>query len=136
MTRAELRGDIVILTCAVSAGIHGALVPAHFDEGAGAGFGFVAATILLAALVVWLTLRPTSALALAGAAAVFVGLLAAYALVITVGVPVLHPELEPVDGIALATKAIEALGLLAAANALKGTVTWRRPGRIAPFPSF
>jgi uncharacterized protein (DUF1499 family) len=39
----------VILACAISAGIHGALVPEHFDEGAGAGLGFASATVLLAA---------------------------------------------------------------------------------------
>ena len=58
MTLAELKGDVVILACAISAGIHGALVPGHFDEGTGAGLGFVAATVALAGLVVWLTWRP------------------------------------------------------------------------------
>jgi hypothetical protein len=111
---AELRGDVVILACAVSAGIHGALVPGHFDEGTGAGLGFAAATLVLAALVVWLTRQPESAGALAAAAAVFAGLIAAYALATTTGLPVLHPDPEPVDGLALATKAIEAVGLLAA----------------------
>jgi drug/metabolite transporter (DMT)-like permease len=116
VTLAELRGDVVILACAVSAGIHGALVPDHFDEGTGAGIGFAAATLLLAALVVWLTLQPASVLALAGAAAALAGLLAAYALATTTGLPLLHPDPEPVDGLALATKAIEALGLLAASS--------------------
>ena len=37
----RLRRDVVILACAISAGIHGALVPDHFDEGDGAGLGFV-----------------------------------------------------------------------------------------------
>jgi drug/metabolite transporter (DMT)-like permease len=113
---AELRGDVVILACAVSAGIHGALVPDHLDEGTGAGVGFAAATLVLAALVVWLTLQPASVLALAGAAAALAGLLAAYALATTTGLPLLHPDPEPVDGLALATKAIEALGLLAASS--------------------
>jgi hypothetical protein len=114
----ELRGDVVILACAISAGIHGALVPDHFEEGTGSGLGFVAATVLLAALVVWLTRSPASAVALAGAAAVFAGLLASYALAVTTGLPMLHPEAEPVDGLALATKAIEAAGLVAASSLL------------------
>jgi hypothetical protein len=114
----ELRRDIVILACAISAGIHGALVPGHFAEGAGTGIGFVAATAALGGLVVWLTLRPTSSLALAAAAAVFLGLLASYALAVTSGLPLLHAEPEPVDGLALATKAIEAAGLLAASSLL------------------
>ena len=55
------------------------------------------------------------------AAATFVGLLVSYGLAITTGVPVLHPHPEPVDGLALATKAIEIVGLLAATSLL-----WRR----------
>lgn len=114
MTLADLRIDALILVCAVSAGIHGALVPEHFEEGAGAGFGFVVATVLLAALAVALTRAPTQ-LALVATAAVLAGLIASYALVITTGFPVLHPEAEAVDGLALFTKAIEGLGLALAA---------------------
>jgi hypothetical protein len=115
------RVDLVILTCAISAGIHGALAPEHFEEGTGAGLGFVAATVLLVPLAVWLTLRPDDRRALAGAAIVLLGLIASYALAITTGVPLLHPEPEPVDGLALATKAIEAVGVAAAS-----TLLWRR----------
>jgi hypothetical protein len=115
----ELRRDVVILACAVSAGIHGALVPDHFEEGAGAGLGFAAATVALAGLVVWLTWRPASASALAAAAVTSGGLLASYVLATTTGLPVLHPDPEPVDGLALATKAIETAGLLAATSLLR-----------------
>ena len=118
MSLAELKRDLVILACAISAGIHGALVPGHFDEGTGAGLGFAAATVILAGLVVWLTRRRASLPALATAAATFAGLLASYALSVTTGLPVLHPDPEPVDGLALATKAIEAAGLLAASSLL------------------
>jgi hypothetical protein len=116
--RAEVKGDVVILACAVSAGIHGALIPGHFDEGAGAGLGFVAATAVLAAVAAWLTWWPANAFALAVAAVTFAGLLASYALAITTGLPVLHPDPEPVEGLALATKAIEGVGLLAATSLL------------------
>jgi hypothetical protein len=116
---AELRADVVILACAVSAGIHGALVPGHFDEGTGAGLGFVAATLALPGLVVWLTRRPANPSALASAAVTFAGLLASYALATTTGLPVLHPDPEPVDSLALAAKAIEAAGLLAALHLLR-----------------
>jgi hypothetical protein len=127
MSRAELEGDVVILACAVSAGIHGALVPGHFDEGAGAGLGFIAATVALAALAVWLTRQSASRPALAAAAAVLAGLLAAYVLAITTGLPLLHPDPEPVDGLALATKAIEAVGLLTATRLLRRPVALTVP---------
>jgi len=115
----NLRRDVVIVACAVSAGIHGALVPEHFAEGMPAGVGFVASTALLAGIAFALTLRPAGAPALAGAALVFAGLLVSYALAVTTGFPVLHPEPEPVDGLALATKAFEVVGLLTAVSLLR-----------------
>jgi hypothetical protein len=118
VTFAGLRTDLVILTCAISAGIHAALVGDHFQEGMGAALGFVAATVLLAFLAVVLTCRPTQ-LALVATAAVFAGLIASYALVLTTGFPVLHPEQETVDGLALFTKAIEVVGLVLAASLLR-----------------
>jgi hypothetical protein len=119
VTFADLRTDIVILTCAISAGIHGALVPDHFGEGTGAGLGFVAATVLLAVLAIALTLRPASEVAFAATVLVFAGLLVSYAAAVTTGVPVLHPERETVDGLALFTKAVEIAGLLLAVSALR-----------------
>jgi hypothetical protein len=68
---AELRSDLVIVACAISAGIHGALTPSH---------------------------------------------------AITTGVPLLHPHPEPVDGLALATKGIEVVGLLVATRLLRRRV--------------
>jgi len=124
---ADARPEIVVVACAVSAGIHGALVPEHFDEGAGAGLGFVAATVSLAAVVVWLT-RPSSRRAVLAAGALLGGLILSYVLAVAVALPVLHPEPEPVNALALTTKAVEAIGLLAAASLL------RRPV-LAPFPS-
>ena len=129
MSLAELKGDVVILACAVSAGIHGALVPGHFDESTGAGLGFAVATVALAGLVAWMTWRPASAPALAAAAVTLAGLLAGYVLAITSGLPVLHADPEPVDGLALATKAIEAAGLLAATSLL-----WRHVAVTIPQP--
>ena len=119
MTLADFRVDIVILAAAISAGIHGALAPDHFAEGTGAGVGFVAATVMLAAVVVAAKLSPGSAAVFTGAAAVFAGLLVSYALATTTGVPLLHPEAEPVDGLALATKAVELVGLLAASTLIR-----------------
>jgi hypothetical protein len=126
VTLAELRTDLVILTCAISAGIHGALAPDHFGEGTAAGLGFAVATVLLAVLAVALTRNPTQ-LALASTAAFFVGLIASYAIAVTTGFPVLHPDVEAVDGLALFTKAIEVAGTLLAASLL------RRPSLVPVF---
>jgi hypothetical protein len=127
--RADLGTDVVILACAISAGIHGALVPGHFDEGTATGLGFAAATVALTGIVVWLSGQPTSVPAHAAAAATLAGLLVSYALAITTGLPALHPHPEPVEGLALVTKTIEAVGLLAATSLLRRRValTHTRP---------
>jgi hypothetical protein len=114
---AVLERDAVIIACAISVGIHAALTPDHFAEGTGAGLGFLGATVLLTLLVAALTWRPGPA-ALVGSVAVLAGLIGSYGLAITSGLPLLHPESEPVDGLAVFTKAIEAGGLLAAAHLL------------------
>ncbi len=124
MTRgAELRHDAVILAGGISAGIHGALAPRHFGEGKGEVVGFLTATVVLALVAVALTRHPDNALPLVVAALVFAGLIASYAFATTSGVPVLHSEPEPVGGLALATKVIEAIGLLAASSLI-----WRHAG--------
>ena len=113
---ADLERDLLVLACAVSAGIHAALVPDHLEEGTGAGLGFLAAALGLAVLAVALTRRPHSTAALGAAGALLTGLLVSYVLAITSGVPVLHPEPEPIDGLALFTKGVELAGLLAATH--------------------
>ena len=115
--RFGIERDLVIVVCAVSAGIHGVLVPEHLEESAAAGLGFAAATALLAVLAVWLTLG-RGTLELVAATAVLAGLLASYGLAITTGFPLLHPGRETVDALALATKAVELVGLATAVHLL------------------
>jgi hypothetical protein len=72
---------------------------------------------VLAGLAAALTRRPSTA-ALVGAIALLAGLIGSYAAAITSGLPLLHPMPEPVEGLAVFTKAVEAVGLLAAAHLL------------------
>jgi len=109
--------DLVIVACAISAGIHGALVKEHFDEGFGAGMGFLVSTVLLAVYAVALTGAAEDVI-VASTALLMAGLLAAYAFAVTTGVPVLHPEVESVDGLALFTKAVELCALAASLHLL------------------
>jgi len=108
------RHNLLVAVCAVSAGVHGALVPEHLHEGTAAGVGFAVATALLAALAAGLVRRPESGALVAATALVLAGLLAAYVLATTTGLPLLHPERESLEGLALGTKAVEALGLAVA----------------------
>ena len=117
----------LIVACAVSAGIHAALTPEHLRDEPAAGIGFLVSTVLLAALVVALTLRPESRTAAVAAGAVLAGLLVAYAFAVTTRVPVLHPDVESADWLGLATKAVELVGLAAA---LRLAVPPRTPGRL------
>jgi hypothetical protein len=118
ITLAAAERDVLILACAISAGIHVALAPEHYDEHRALGIAFLGSAVVLAVLAVALT-RQVSPLALALGGAVLAGLLAGYLLAITVGLPVLHPEPEPVERIAVATKVVEAAGLVAALHLLR-----------------
>lgn len=125
--RAELEHHVLVVACAISAGVHGALMPEHLHEDVGAGLGFLVSAVLLAVLCAVLTLRPGSRRAAGSAAVVLTGLVVAYALAVTTGVPVLHPGAEPVDGLGLVTKAVELAGLAAA---LQLTRAGRSAGRL------
>jgi hypothetical protein len=111
--RDVLARDLLIVACAVSSGIHAALVPEHLEEGRPAGVAFAVSAALLAAAAVGLTRRVSPAL-LGATAALLVGLILSYLLAVTTGVPVLHPAVEPVEGLALFTKAVELVGVVAA----------------------
>lgn len=113
--------DLVIVACAISAGIHAALSPGHVEDGAAASGGFVVSAALLAALAVSLT-RHESVWLLAAAAVLLSGLIATYALAVTTGIPLLHPTPEQLDGLGLLTKAVELAGLGAAVHLLRPQV--------------
>jgi hypothetical protein len=121
--------NALVVACAISAGIHAGLAPAHLRQEPAVGAGFLASVLVLGALCITLTALPRSLAPVAAASLVLAGLLVAYALATTTGIPVLHPEAEPVDGLALATKAIELAGLVMAL----GLVVQARPaGLLVP----
>ena len=115
--RTEVRRAVLIVACAVSAGIHGALVRDHLAESVGLGIGFLISAVLLIVLATALTMRGGAQRTLASAA-LLAGLIVAYLFAVTTGLPFLHLEVEPVDGLALFTKSVEALGLLVALDLL------------------
>jgi hypothetical protein len=119
--------DGLIVCCAISAGVHGALVPEHMRESVVTGAGFLGATAALAVLVIGLTARPESRAVTSVAALVLMGLLVGYAIASTSGIPILHPDVDPIDTVGVLTKAVEALGL----GLLAGS---RRPVRSCTIP--
>jgi hypothetical protein len=113
-----MKSDVVVLVCAISAGVHAALAPEHFTHSAATGIGFAAAAILLAPLALLLARDPTNRPALIAAAVVLAGLLVAYVFAITTGVPLFLPDPEPVELVAVVTKVVELVGLVAAVSLL------------------
>jgi hypothetical protein len=104
----------VIAACAASAGAHAALVPQHLDAEPRLGVAFIAATALLLAVTAALIYRPTDSAVAHAARLLLAALVGAYAVSVTTGIPWLMDAAEPPDVVALATKAVEALGLVLA----------------------
>jgi hypothetical protein len=127
--RAGLNRDVLVFVCAISAGVHTALAPEHLEEHVALGMGFLLSAVLLAVLAVALTDRP-SRLNVATAAVLLSGLIVGWLLAVTTGLPVLLPDAEDVETIAVLTKAVELVGLVVAARLL--TAPGRAQGRPAP----
>jgi hypothetical protein len=107
--RASYERDAVAIACAISAGIHAALAGDHA--------AFAPAAVLLGAVTVAM-LRGGGRRTTAAAAGLLALLIGAWVLAVTTGVPLLHPDPEEVEGIALFTKTVELLGLAAALDLL------------------
>jgi hypothetical protein len=112
--RRTLTENVVIISCALSAGVHYALVPPHLEENTilGAGFAVSTALLLLAALAI---ARSGDVRVPAGATAALLGaLIVAYGVSRTIGLPVGGEGVEELDALGLATQCIQAAGLAAA----------------------
>ena len=115
--RAGLERDVLVFACAISAGVHTALAPEHLEEHVALGAGFLLSAVLLAVLAVALTDGP-SRLNVAAAAVLLAGLMGSWVLAVTTGLPVLLPDGESVEAIAVLTKAVELVGLVVAVRLL------------------
>src|SRR5215212_6493860 len=102
----------VVAACAASTGVHAALVPEHLEHEPALGAAFVAAAVLTLALSAGLAICPSSVAIASLATLVLAMLIVAYALSVTTGIPWLSDGPERVDAVGVATKAVEAVGLL------------------------
>lgn len=105
----QVRGAVAVV-CAVSAGVHAALVPPHLQESRllGAGFAMSALALGVCALVVRRRGGPVRTVA-----AVLLTVAAAYVLSRTTGLPVLIPHPEHVDVLGVLTTVVEAAAAIA-----------------------
>ena len=102
----------VIAACTASAGAHAALVPQHLEHEPRLGAGFIAATVVLLAVAFVLIYSPTSPLAALATTLTLAALIGAYAVNVSAGIPWLTHAPEDTDAMGLATKAVEAAGLI------------------------
>ena len=103
----------VALACAVSAGVHAALVPDHWAEGGPALGGAFAVYAIASAAFAMAVRRPEhDGWAPAAAAAVLALTVLAYGLSRTAGLPLLISEPEALDPLGVLTSAAEVLGVL------------------------
>ena len=90
--------------------MHAGLVPAHLEESTGYAVAFGVATVLLVAVAVAVARRPHDPWPPRVAAALFLGLIAAY---------IFTRASEPVDALGVITKLVETGGLLLESRRLR-----------------
>jgi plastocyanin len=108
---------------AFSAAVHLVLAPAHLEEMPLVGALFIPAGMAAAAAAVAVVVRPHDSRVAWGSAVLLAGLLVAYVPFVTVAVPFAPETPEPVESVALATKAVELVGLVAALSLARRRTT-------------
>jgi hypothetical protein len=116
----RVAGNVVVLACAASAGVHAALTPHHLEESAWLGAGFAVAAVALFAGALRFTADEVSTVEAVAVALLLVALIAGYAVSRSAGLPP-SGEVEPVDVVGMATQAIQAGGLVALLAATQRT---------------
>jgi hypothetical protein len=121
------RTGLLALAVTFSAGIHAALVPEHLKEMPPLGYAFIAAAAIGGLLAWALVSRPNDRRLPLLAGLFCLGQIVTWALFVTVPVPGFSGTPEPIEAIALASKAAELLGI--------ALVAPRRIGRLSPSPA-
>jgi drug/metabolite transporter (DMT)-like permease len=112
------RRNLLVAACAFSAGVHLAITPEHLSEMPPIGVSFIVATVALAVTVGALIRFPESRWPPLAAAALFVGMIVAYALTRAMAIPGLEETPEAVDVVGVITKVVELGGLALAVSLL------------------
>ena len=112
MKSTSTRAGLLALAVTFSAGIHAALVPEHLKEMPPLGYAFIAAAVIGGVLAWALVSRPHDRRVTLLAGLFCLGQIVTWVLFVTVPVPGFSGTPEPVEGIALVSKAAELLGVL------------------------
>jgi hypothetical protein len=105
------RIHLLALAVTLSAGIHAALVPEHLKEMPPLGYSFILAAIAGVAIAWALLTAPEDRRVALVAVLFLVGEVLAWALFVAVNVPGFSGTPEPIETIALVTKAVELVGI-------------------------
>jgi hypothetical protein len=122
------RTGLLALAVTFSAGIHAALAPEHLKEMPPLGYAFIAAALIGGVLAWALVARPDDRRIPALAALFCAGQIITWVLFVNVHVPGFSGTPEPVETIALVSKAAELIAIVLALP-LAGA---RRVGRFSP----
>jgi hypothetical protein len=110
------RRSLLVAACAFSAGVHLAITPEHLSEMPPIGVSFIVATVALAVTVGALIRLPESPWPPLAAAALFAGMIVAYAMTRAAAIPGLDETPEAVDVVGVITKVVELGGLVLAVS--------------------
>ena len=105
------RAGLLALAVMFSAGIHAALVPEHLQEMPPLGWSFIGAAVLGAAIAYALVYSPEDQPPARLAALFLAAEIVAWTVFVTIRVPGFMGTPEPVETIALVSKAVELIGL-------------------------
>jgi len=111
MNSTSRHAGLLALAVTFSAGIHAALVPEHLQEMPPLGYAFIAAAAIGGILACALVARPDDPRISLLAGLFCLGQIAAWALFVSVHVPGFSGTPEPIETIALVSKAAELAGV-------------------------
>ena len=126
------RTGLLALVVTFSAGIHAALVPEHLKEMPPLGYSFIGAAVIGAVLAWALVSRPNDRGIPLLAGLFCLGQIVTWLLFVTVPIPLFSGTPEPVETIALVSKAVELYGF---AIALSLATSRKRSGWLALSPA-
>ena len=125
---------MLVFTCAASAGAHAGLVPAHLNAEPRLGTAFLIVVVLLVAAAISVAARPGDRRITSAAGVLLAGLILAYVVSRTIGIPVVDPEPEAVDAVGIATNVVEALGVVVALGLIHSVGRQRRLTHLQEVP--
>ncbi len=109
---------LLSVACAISAGVHLALVPEHLHESLILAAGFAVTAVALFATAVWNARGPASAESAALTSGLLVVLIALFAASRSIGLPGVA-EAEPLDVVGGLTQVVQVIGLAAALTLMR-----------------